>query len=83
MFKQKIIFFKLSDYDKNFGEDHILNAVLGTGYSESNRRFTSVQGEQFPTDDFQTLSSAAEITSGSGSTTAYSFSHIFKSNIFF
>ena len=75
---ENYIFSNYLTYDKNFGEDHILNAVLGTEYNESNRRFTSVQGEQFPTDDFQTLSSAAEITSGSGSTTAYSFLSYFS-----
>ncbi len=60
-------------YDVGLPEDHDLNIVLGTEFNKSKRRFTSVTGTQFPTDDFQTINSAAEITAGEGSFTEFSF----------
>ena len=60
-------------YDVKLPEDHDLNVVAGTEYNRSKRRFTSVTGTQFPTDDFQTINSAAEITAGAGSFTEFSF----------
>lgn len=60
-------------FDKTFNDIHDLNVVAGTELNKSKRRFNSVTGIQFPTDDFQTINSAAEITAGEGSFTAYSF----------
>jgi len=60
-------------YDVKLPQDHDLNVVVGTEFNRAKRRFTSVTGIQFPTDDFQTINSAAEITAGSGSLTEYSF----------
>jgi TonB-linked SusC/RagA family outer membrane protein len=60
-------------YSNTFDEDHDLDVVVGTEINKSKRRFNSVTGQQFPTDDFQTVSSAAEITAGSGSFTQYAF----------
>ena len=56
----------VNDYSK-------LNVTAGTELNKSKRRFSSVSGEQFPSDDFQTIASAAEITAGSGSFTSFSF----------
>ncbi len=50
-----------------------LDLTVGSSLNKSKRRANSVVGEQFPSDDFQTIASAAEITAGSGSTTAFSF----------
>ncbi|MEP1095726.1 MAG: TonB-dependent receptor [Cyclobacteriaceae bacterium] len=58
--------------DKTF-DAHTLNVVLGTEYNQSNRRFTSVTGTNFPSDDLQTINSAATISEGEGSLTAYAF----------
>ncbi|MEO2063135.1 MAG: TonB-dependent receptor [Christiangramia sp.] len=60
-------------YSQTFGDDHDLEFVAGMEYNQSKRRFQDVTGIQFPTDDFQTINSAAEITAGSGSETANSF----------
>ncbi len=50
-----------------------LDLTVGSSLNKSKRRFSSVSGEQFPSDDFQTIASAAEITAGSGSFTSFSF----------
>lgn len=50
-----------------------LNIVAGQEFNNSDRTFTSVTGTQFPSDDFQTVSSAAEITAGKGSEEIYTF----------
>ena len=42
-----------------------LDVTVGSSLNKSKRRFSSVSGEQFPSDDFQTIASAAEITAGS------------------
>ena len=55
------------------GEGNDLNLVLGMEFNNSDRKFTSVTGTEFPSDDFQTVNSAAEITAGSGSITADNF----------
>ena len=56
----------VNDYSK-------LNVTAGTELNKSKRRFSSVRGEQFSSDDFQTIASAAEIVSGTSSFTSYSF----------
>ena len=50
-----------------------LDVTVGSSLNKSKRRYSSVSGEQFPSDDFQTIASAAEITAGSGSFTSFSF----------
>ncbi len=57
----------------DFGGNHDLNIVVGTEFNDVNRVFTSVTGTEFPSDDFQTVNSAAEITAGSGSLSRYNF----------
>ena len=58
---------------EELGAGNDLNIVLGMEFNNSDRRFSSVTGTEFPSDDFQTVNSAAEITAGSGSITAYNF----------
>ncbi|MCP9199703.1 TonB-dependent receptor [Gramella sp. GC03-9] len=60
-------------FSEQFGSAHDLEVVAGMEYNQSNRRFQSITGIQFPTDDFETISSAAEITGGAGSESANSF----------
>lgn len=54
-------------------DNHNLNVVVGTEFNKGQRRFNSVTGIEFPTDDFQNIDSAAEITDGSGSFTEFTF----------
>lgn len=60
-------------FSKMLGDAHDIEAVAGMEYNQTNRRFQSVTGNQFPTDDFQTVASAAEIVAGNGSESANSF----------
>lgn len=60
-------------YSEAFNEVHDLEVVAGMEFNNTARRFQSVTGIEFPTDDFQTIGSAAEITAGNGSESAYSF----------
>lgn len=52
-------------YQRNFGTDHSLNALLG--YSAQNSYFerTTASGQQFPSNDFRRIASAAVQTSSS------------------
>jgi TonB-linked SusC/RagA family outer membrane protein len=56
-------------YDKQFGL-HTIGAVAGLELQETSRRFTSVTSNQFPTDDFTTISGGAEIVAGVGNVSA-------------
>jgi len=60
-------------FTRVFNDIHDLEVVAGMEYNETNRRFQSVTGIEFPTDDFQTIASAAEITAGNGLESANSF----------
>lgn len=70
---ENFIYSNYLQYDKEIGNNHSLSVVVGTELNKSKRRSATVIGEQFPTDDFQTISSAAEIVSGTGGFTRYSF----------
>ncbi len=60
-------------YDKYFTGSTNLNVILGQEFNNSERKFSSVEGIQFPSDDFQSISSAAEIISGKGNNSTYNF----------
>ena len=60
-------------FNKIFNDIHDFNLNVGTELTKSSRRYESVTGTEFPTDDFQTISSAAKITAGEGEKTAYAF----------
>jgi TonB-linked SusC/RagA family outer membrane protein len=53
-------------FDQLFSDRHNINVVLGTEYTQNNRRITSVTSQQFPGDDLPTVSGGAEVTSGTG-----------------
>ncbi|ADF51036.1 MAG: TonB-dependent receptor [Zunongwangia sp.] len=60
-------------YSQVFDEIHDVEVVAGMEYNNTHRRFQSVTGIQFPTDDFQTINSAAEISAGNGITNGNRF----------
>lgn len=70
---ENYVFSNYFTFDKELGSLHNLNLVAGMEYNQSDRKFSSVTGNEFPSDDFQTINSAAEITAGSGSITGYTF----------
>lgn len=60
-------------YENELSRSAFLTVVAGQEFNNSNRVYSSVTGTQFPSDDFQSMSSAAEITAGTGSNTTYNF----------
>lgn len=60
-------------YSDILGDIHNLEVVAGMEYNHTDRRFQSVTGIEFPTDDFTTIGSAAEITAGNGIETGNRF----------
>lgn len=70
---ENYVFSNYLTFDRDLGALHNLNLVVGMEYNQSDRQFTSVTGNEFPSDDFQTVNSAAEITAGQGSITGYTF----------
>jgi TonB-linked SusC/RagA family outer membrane protein len=65
------------NFERDLTEVHSVSFTVGTEYTEAQRTFNSVTGTEFPSDDFQTINSAAEITAGQGSLTAYNFMSYF------
>ncbi len=57
-------------YNVAFGESN-LNLVAGTSFQEYTSEFASVEGRNFPNDDFRKLASAAEISGGTSTGTIY------------
>lgn len=53
--------------------DHSINALAGTSTQESERQITSVSASGFPTDDLNTIASAAENTFQTSSVTGFAF----------
>ncbi|MGS2740227.1 SusC/RagA family TonB-linked outer membrane protein [Sinomicrobium sp. M5D2P17] len=70
---ESYVFSNYFTFSKNFGSIHDLEVVAGMEYNNTNRRYQSVTGIQFPGDDFQTIDGAAEITAGEGSNTRHTF----------
>lgn len=60
-------------FNKSINEVHNLETVLGMSYQEATTNVTSVEGITFPNDAFRQIASAAEISSGTSTETAYSF----------
>lgn len=64
-------------YDKTFTEDHVMQLVGGMSAQESNTFMSFVGGQTFPSDYFQTLSSAAENDGYDSEETGYSYLSFF------
>jgi TonB-linked SusC/RagA family outer membrane protein len=70
---EKYVLTNYFSYNKTFGETVNLDGTLGMSFEESRRRAQTVTGQGFPSDDLQTVVSAAEITAGGSSRTAFNF----------
>lgn len=78
------IFENYLSYINSFGDRHNLNAVLGTSFQQSNRNFSSIAAQGFPSDQFTKLSVAAQVTSASTSGTSWGLaSYFFRGNYSF
>lgn len=69
---ENLVFTNYFSYNLRFGSNNI-SAVAGTEYNKNRREFGSVTGIRFPSDDFQNINSAGEITEGKGEASVYTF----------
>jgi hypothetical protein len=60
-------------YKNTFGTDHTLDATLGTSYEYSRNNGNDIQGQQFPSDAYKQIASAAVKSGGTSTQTEYSF----------
>lgn len=68
-------------YVNTIGTKHNVNAILGTSFQSSNRDFSSINAQGFPSDQFTKLSVASQVTSASTSGTAWGLaSYFFRGN---
>ena len=71
-------------YSNTFGDHHNVNGVLGTSFQQSNRDFSSIDAQGFPSDQFIKLSVASQVTSASTSGTSWGLaSYFFRGNYTF
>ncbi len=72
------------NYTGTLAERHNVNAVLGTSFQSSNRNFSSINAQGFPSDQFIKLSVAAQVTSASTAGTSWGLaSYFFRGNYSF
>lgn len=68
-------------YANTFGDRHNVNGLLGTSFQQSNRDFSSINAQGFPSDQFIKLSVASQVTSASTSGTSWGLaSYFFRGN---
>ncbi|MEY4107175.1 MAG: hypothetical protein RL181_1517 [Bacteroidota bacterium] len=60
-------------YSESFADKHNLDLTTGMEFQKSRTDRTYVEGQEFPVDDLKTISSAADITSGTSSITEFTF----------
>ncbi|MGB5818687.1 MAG: SusC/RagA family TonB-linked outer membrane protein, partial [Saonia sp.] len=73
-----------TNYEKSFGDDHSLNALLGVSYQEFNSESFNAGSQDFPTDQFRTYNLGAgdleTYTVGSGRAKNQILSYIGRAN---
>ncbi len=68
-------------YVNTIGEKHNVNALVGTSFQSSNRNFSSINAQGFPSDQFTKLSVASQVTAASTSGTSWGLaSYYFRGN---
>ncbi len=68
-------------YANTFGDRHSVNGLVGTSFQQSNRDFSSINAQGFPSDQFIKLSVASQVTSASTSGTSWGLaSYYFRGN---
>lgn len=60
-------------YAPTISENHSVEAIVGMSYQESTTDATEVEGQQFPSSAYKQIVSAADITGGESTETAFSF----------
>jgi len=68
-------------YATNFGEKSKFDAVLGTSYQKSTSKYSTLEGQDFPSDSYIKLGSAATKVTATSNENAFSFlSYFFRAN---
>ncbi|MGA9650600.1 SusC/RagA family TonB-linked outer membrane protein [Pedobacter sp.] len=68
-------------YKTNFGEKSSFDAVLGTSYQKSTTKYSTIEGQDFPSDSYIKLGSAATKVTATSNEGAFSFlSYFFRAN---
>jgi TonB-dependent starch-binding outer membrane protein SusC len=60
-------------FTKNFSDLHAVEAIAGMSYQESNNNFGSVSGQQFPSNAYKEIVSAATISAGNSQESQFTF----------
>ncbi len=60
-------------YVKTLQENHNIEAIAGMSFQNSNTKYNSVTGQQYPSNAYRKITSAASITAGTSTETAFSF----------
>ena len=60
-------------FEKSLSGNQNLEAIAGMSYQESNRDYSFLQGQQFPSNSYKELISSAKIIGGNSQETAFSF----------
>jgi len=68
----KLLYEGTATFSRDFGENHAFSGVVGTSYEQNTNEFNRVTGQQFPTEYFRYLTSAATITDGTSSLSDWS-----------
>lgn len=67
-------------YNTTFGKSN-LDAALGTSYQKSTTKFSTIEGQDFPSDAYKKLGSAAKKITATSNENAFSFlSYFFRAN---
>jgi TonB-linked SusC/RagA family outer membrane protein len=61
------------NFDRSIGEKHSINAVLGMSYQQSQTKTNFIEGQDFPSDAYRMIASAARRTNGSSTETNFRF----------
>ena len=69
---ENLVFSNYLNYNLKLGS-HNFEAVAGTELNQNKRKYSSVTGIKFPSDDFQTIDSAGEISDGEGNVSEFAF----------
>ncbi|MBE5319033.1 TonB-dependent receptor [Pedobacter sp. MR2016-19] len=68
-------------YRTNLGEKSVFDAILGTSYQKSTTKYSTIEGQDFPSDSYTKLGSAATKVTASSNEGAFSFlSYFLRAN---
>ncbi len=60
-------------FGQTFAQKHDVDATVGMSYQESTRTYNDLTAQQYPSDAYKQISSAAKVTGGNGTLSTFSF----------